>query len=163
MPDPRAMPNAYDSSPWIRAWDPGTEQARVAEVHRSQAAALQAEYEEACGTRTHDEITISPLVRYGIGGWQTSTGMILYLAPSAGPPDKLLADMKCHRAWMMLAPSDMDDCPLDLPGIVLDARGDTDGITVSIVERDPKLVDELHRRAMHELETGAQLKKAPSQ
>jgi hypothetical protein len=159
MPDPRAMSNAYDSSPWTRAWDPGAEQARVAEVHRSQAAALQAEYEEACGTRSLDEVSVSPLVRYGIGGWPTSTGMILYLAPNAGPPDKLLADMKCHRAWMMLAPTGMDDCPLDLPGIVLDARGDTDGITVSIVERDPKLVDELHRRAMHELEAGAQLKK----
>ena len=104
------------------------------------------------------QASVSPLRRYALGGWPTSTGIILYLDPSAGAPDKLLADMKCHRAWMMLAPSDMDDCPLDLHGIVLDARDDIDGITGSIVMRDPKLVDELHRRAAHELETGAQLR-----
>jgi len=84
---------------------------------------------------------------------------ILYLDPKAGPPDKLLADMKCHRAWMMLAPAGMEACPLDLPGIVLDAHGDTDGITMSIVVRDPKLVDELHARAVRELESGGHLLK----
>ena len=81
----------------------------------------------------------------------------MYLSPDAGSPDRLLARMKCHRAAMMLAPSDMDDCPLDLPDIVLDARGDTEGITISIVARDPKLVPELQRRAAHDLEAAAQL------
>jgi len=65
--------------------------------------------------------------------------------------------MKCHRAAMMLAPSGMEDCPLDLPNVVLDARGDTDGITVSITVRDPKLVPELQRRAAHDLEAAVQL------
>jgi hypothetical protein len=143
--------------PWLRAWDTSAEHERLADVHRSKAAELQAEYEQACGSRPLEKVSVSPLQRYGIGGWPTTTGIIIYLDPSAGSPDKLLADMKCHRAWMMLAPSGMDDCPLDLPGIVLDARGDTDGITVSIVVHDPKLVDELHRRAAHDLETGAQL------
>jgi hypothetical protein len=40
----------------------------------------------------------------------------------------------------------------------LDARGDTNGITVSIVVRDPKLVTELQRRAAHDLEAAAQLR-----
>jgi len=82
----------------------------------------------------------------------------VYLAPDAGPPDLLLAKMKCHRAAMMLAPGGMDDCPLDLPDITLDARGDTDGITVAIGVRDPRLVPELQRRAAHDLEAAAHLR-----
>lgn len=163
-PWPDAMSASPDTArvPWMRTWDT-SEHERMADIHRSQAAELQAEYERACGSRSTEEVSVSPLRRYAIGGWPTSTGIILYLDPSTGSPDKLLADMKCHRAWMMLAPSDMDDCPLDLPSIVLDARGDTDGITVSIVVRDPKLVDELHRRAAHDLETGAQLRRKGEQ
>lgn len=137
---------------WIRSWDTSVEQERFAKLHRAKAAELQAEYAEACGERSLAELSTSPLQRHAVGGWNTSTGVILYLAPSAGDPDRLLADMKCHRAWMRLAPAGMEDCPLDLPGIALDARGDRDGVTVSIVVRDPKLVGELQRRAAHELE-----------
>lgn len=147
---------------WLRTWDTSAEARRLAEIHRSKAAELQAEYEEACGSRPLEQVAVSPLQRYAIGGWRTSTGMILYLDPSAGSPDTLLADMKCHRAWMMLAPTGMEECPLDLPGIVLDAHGDRDGITVSIVERDPKLVDELHRRAERDLEASTQLRRNPA-
>lgn len=142
--------------PWVRSWDTADEHQRIAAVHRSKAAELEAEYEAACGMRSHDEAAISPLVRYAIGGWATSTGVIIYLSREAGPPDRLLADMKCHRAWMMLAPAlDMDDCPLDLPGLVLDAHGDQAGITLSITVHDLALVDELHRRAARELEAAA--------
>lgn len=148
-------PASYEvgSSPWIRSWDTAAEHERLAAIHRSKAGELYAAYEEACGDRPIAEVAVSPLQRHAIGGWDTAAGVILYLSPSAGGPDELLAAMKCHRAWMMLEPTDMDDCPLDLPGIQLDARGDHNVITVSIVVRDPKLVDELHRRAGHELET----------
>ena len=161
-----AMPASFDARDgngmvWTRAWDPNSEHEQIAKAHRSEAAALHAEYEEACGTRPLEEVSVSPLQRYATGGWPTSAGIIMYLSPAAGSPDKLLADLKCHRAWMMLAPSDMDDCPLDLPGIVLDARGVSNGVTVSIVVRDAKLVDELHRRAAHELEVSSQLRRAP--
>ena len=155
---PTVSRDGHDSI-WVQSWDPASEHQRLAAVHRSQAAALQAEYEQACGERPLADVSVSPLQRYGIGGWNTSTGAILYLAPEAGPATKLLADIRCHRAWMMLAPSGMDDCPLDLPGIQVDARGDAQGVTLSIVIRDPKLVDELHRRATIELEKGAQLRR----
>ena len=144
---------------WMRAWDTTADHERIADEHRSRAAVLQAAYEEACGQRTPEEVSVSPLQRYAVSGWSTTTGAIMYLDPRAGEPDKLLADMKCHRAWMMLAPAGMDDCPLDLPGIALDARGDAEGITVSIIVRDPNLVDELHRRIAHELEAGAELRR----
>ena len=146
---------------WLRTWDPSADHERLAAVHRSEAAQLHAEYDEACGSRPIEEVSISPLSRYAVGAWPTSAGVIFYLDPSAGGPDKLLAEMKCHRAWMMLAPSGMEDCPLDLPGLVLDARGDGEGITVSLVVRDAKLVEELHRRAAHELEVSALRKRAP--
>ena len=49
----------------------------------------------------------------------------------------------------------MTDCPLDLPGLVVDARGDASGVTVSMVVRDPKLVGELQRRTAKDLEGAA--------
>ena len=140
------------ATPWIRSWDTAAEHERLAAIHRSKAGELYAAYEEACGARSAAEVAVSPLQRYAIGGWNTSVGVIVYLSPSAGSADELLAAMKCHRAWMMLEPAGMDDCPLDLPDIQLDARGERAVITVSIVVRDPKLVDELHRRADRELE-----------
>jgi hypothetical protein len=153
-------PDAYGDRaayniPWTRSWDTAAEQERLAATHRSRAAELQAAYDEACGDRPLDQVSVSPLHRYGIGGWNTTSGVILYLTSDAGLPDQLIANMKCHRAWMMLAPAGMESCPLDLPGIQVDARGDREGITVSIVVTNPKLVDELHRRAAHDLEAAA--------
>ncbi|HEU4731887.1 MAG TPA: hypothetical protein VFT22_28525 [Kofleriaceae bacterium] len=144
--------------PWYRSWDTAAEHERLAATHRAQAAALHADYEEACRDMPESDVQNSPLSVYGVGGWNTTTGVILYLSPDAGPADRLIARMKCHRAAMMLAPSGMEDCPLDLPDIALDARGDEGVITVSIVARDAKLVPELQRRAAHDLETAAQLR-----
>ena len=140
--------------PWFRSWDTAAEHTQLAAIHRSKAAALEAAYEEACGSKPVEEVSVSPLVRYGVGGWPTANGVIVYLSPKAGSPDELLAAMKCHRAFMMLAPSDMDDCPLDLPGLALDARGDAEGITVSMSVKDTALLPELKRRAAHDLEVG---------
>lgn len=142
---------------WFRSYDSG-EHDRLADIHRSEAGAMNAEFSEACAGLSGDEITVSPLKRFGVGGWNTTTGVILYLTPQTHAPDKLLAQMRCHRAWMMLGPSDMEDCPLDLPGLAIDARGDENGVTVSLVVRDPKLVTELQRRAAKDLEAAASLR-----
>lgn len=145
--------------PWSWRWDTAAEDERAAAMHRSQAAALTAEYEQACHGQPSAEIATSPLHRYGVGGAPTSDGVVLYLDPSAGSAEHLLAGIKCHRAWMMLAPAmDMDNCPLDLPGIVVDATGDAEGITVTIGSRDPDVVAELQRRAARELESSGQLR-----
>jgi len=139
--------------PWYRSWNAGAEHERMAAIHRSEAAQLEAAYDEACRGLTGARAAISPLKRYATGGWPTTNGVILYLSSTAGDPDALLAQIRCHRAFMMLAPANMDDCPLDLPDLALDARGAADGITVSLSVRDAKLVPELQRRTMHELET----------
>jgi hypothetical protein len=144
--------------PWYRSWDTAAEHEKLAVTHRAKAAEIQAQFDALCGDLPEGAGAVSPLEAYSIGGWNTATGVIVYLAPEAGPPDELLARMKCHRAAMMLAPSGMENCPLDLPGIALDARGDGGGITVSIVVRDPSLVPELQRRAAHDLEAAAQLR-----
>jgi len=161
-PDPRSAGPDSITIPWTRSWSAGADHERAAAIHRSKADELHAMYTDACGPRPLSEVSISPLERYGIGGWNTQAGVILYLDAKAGDPDRLLADLKCHRAWMMLSDAGMESCPLDLPGIQLDARGDADGITVSISIRDPKLVDELHRRAAAELESAARLRASPA-
>src|SRR5690242_10260382 len=40
------------SLPWVRSWDTADEHERLAAVHRSKAAELEAEYEDACGSRS---------------------------------------------------------------------------------------------------------------
>lgn len=155
-PDSRAANASEAPLPWTRSWDAAADHERLAALHRSKAEELHAAYTEACGTRGLEEVSVSPIQRHGMGGWNTQTGVVLYLRGTAGAPDRLLADLKCHRAWMMLADAGMDDCPLDLPGITLDVRGDREGITVLIGIRDATLVEELHRRAAHDLEAGAQ-------
>ena len=55
---------------------------------------------------------------------------------------------------MMLAPADMDSCPLDLEGLALDAYGEDEGFTLKLTVRDPALVPELQRRVARDLELG---------
>jgi hypothetical protein len=61
--------------PWLRTRDIRAER-RSARLHRAQAAALEAEYERACGDAE---------------------------APTT---------VRCHRAWMRLAPTAIEDTPL---------------------------------------------------
>jgi len=146
-----SQPRGTEKGVWYGRWDV-TEHERLAETHRAKAAELNRQYEDLCHGFAAEDISVSPLRRHGVGGWNTATGVIVYLSPAAGSPERLLAQLRCHRAWMMLAPADMDDCPLDLPGLVLDARGDVDGVTVSLSVRDRALVPELQRRAAVDLE-----------
>lgn len=155
-PDRHATQTEIDTGSWYRRWDTVADQLRLARIHRSQAAQLQAEYEEACGARPYAEVSVSPLQRYGMGGEPTERGVTVFLSPDSGTPDQLLAAMRCHRAWMMLGRTNMDSCPLDLAGIHVDVHGDVKAVTVDITIDDPKLVPELQRRAAHDLEAAAQ-------
>jgi len=140
---------------WYRRWDTSQDEARLADSHRSAAADLQARYEEACGDTPAAHVSISPLQRYGVGGTNVDHGVLIFLRPEAGPANSLLKQIRCHRAWMMLADSGMGDCPLDLAGIQVVAHGDPNGVSVEITVDDPKLVPELQRRAAHDLEVAA--------
>jgi hypothetical protein len=141
-----------NSGLWYRAFDQTSDHTRLAETHRSAAAQLEASFNEACENIPTDRVRVSPLQRYGLGGMQTSDGVVIFLPVEAGPPDQLLAELRCHRAWMMLSEAGMETCPLDLPGLRVEARGDKTGISVELRVDNPKLVPELQRRAAHELE-----------
>jgi hypothetical protein len=153
-PDGTNMSQQRSAGTWFGTWDTAAEHHRLAQVHRSSAAQLEAEYEQACGELPGDVVSVSPLQRYAVGGSPTTDGTLVLLSAEAGPPDRLLAAMRCHRAWMMLGRIDMDDCPLDLPGLQVSARGDPNGIELTMTVSDPKLVPELRRRAAHDLEAG---------
>lgn len=140
---------------WYRRWDTAHDEERLATAHRSAAADLQAEYEEACGSTPAETVSVSPLQRFGIGGTNLPDGVLIFLRPEAGRPDELLGAIRCHRAWMMLAESGMSDCPLDLEGIQIVAHGDASGASVQITVKDPRLVPELQRRAARDLEVTA--------
>ncbi len=145
---------------WNRSWDTVGAELRQAKQHRTAAAQLVAEYDEACGQRPHAAVSVSPLERYAVGGAPTDRGVMLFLSVEAGSADALMAELRCHRAWMMLGRTDMDSCPLDLAGLRVDARGDASGITVEISVADRALVPELQRRAAHDLEAAAQRRAA---
>lgn len=154
-PAPTAMtpgdPTTPQSLPWYRTWNTAADHERIARVHRSEAAALEAAYAEACGTRELEKVRGCPLTRHRLGGWNTSTGAIVYLSPLAGTPETLLADLRCHRAWLMLAPVE-EECPLDLPDLKIDARGDAKAITLVLSVPDAKQVFELQRRLAKQVE-----------
>ncbi|MEO8548865.1 MAG: hypothetical protein ABI678_02800 [Kofleriaceae bacterium] len=116
------------------------------------AAQLDDDYQEACGSTPAEIVTVSPLQRYGIGGSASPQGASVILTGEAGSPAQLLGELRCHRAWMMLAPTDMDDCPLDLPGLHVHAHGDANTIELDLTVDDPKVIPELQRRAAHDLE-----------
>lgn len=144
------------SGTWFRSWGPSTDHEANARYHRAAAGAIYAEYTEKCGTRPSAEVMVSPFIRFGTSGWPTQTGAIVYLSPKAGSADDVMAALVCHQAWMMLAPADMKDCPLDLAGLGFDVRGDGDGVTVSISIKDTNMIPELQRRVAHDLETAQQ-------
>lgn len=145
---------------WFGTWDTASEHRRLALMHRSLAAQLEAEYEQACGDTPGAIASVSPLQRYGIGGGEVPDGVLVLLGKDAGPPDRLLSEMRCHRAWMMLGRTDMDDCPLDLAGIRVSARGDDSGVALTITVSDPAQVGELRRRTAHDLEAAQRRRSA---
>lgn len=142
-----------NSGLWYRAWDQAKDQRDFAAAHRSAAAELQAAYDDACANVAPESIRVSPLTRFGTGGMPADDGVVIFLSSDAGPADRLLAELRCHRAWMMLsANTGMEACPLDLPGLRIEAHGDPTGISVELHVRDSALVPELRQRAAHELE-----------
>jgi hypothetical protein len=153
--------DAPNSGLWYRAWDQAKDERRISDVHQGAAAQLQAEYDAACAQVADDAIRISPLARFGRGGMPTSDGVVVFLSSDAGPADRLLASLRCHRAWMMLSQNTgMEACPLDLPGLRIEVHGDPTGISVELHVRDEKLVPEVQQRAARELETANQARTA---
>jgi hypothetical protein len=154
-PGAPGTPELSAGPPWYYYWSSAAEHDRLAQMHRTDAARIYAEYEAACGARPVEEVSVSPLQRWVTGGGEVPGGAYFVLDSAAGPPERLLGEMRCHRAWMMLGRSPMDDCPLDVAGVDVVAH-EVDGVVeVLITTRDQAAVAELQRRAAHEIEGGA--------
>jgi hypothetical protein len=137
---------------WYRTWDTTRDEHEAAQHHLAEAARLHADYEQACANVPSEQVSVSPLVRYGTGGMATPHGATVILSPEAGAPEHLLDALRCHRAWMMLGEAGMDECPLDLAGLHVAAYGNATGVSVELTIDDPKLIPELQRRAAKDLE-----------
>jgi hypothetical protein len=142
---------------WYRAWDQSEDHRRLAATHRGAAAQLHVAYEQACENIAPELARISPLQRYGHGGMDVVDGVVVFMPGGAITANRLLAELRCHRAWMMLqSNSGMDLCPLDLPGLRIQAHGDASGISVELRVADKALVPELQRRTARDLEVATQ-------
>lgn len=150
----REQPKKWKDDPKTGLWFRSLDEEQQADAHLEAAARLQADYQERCAGLSRDEITISPLQQFSTGGMAKPDGVIVFLAPAAGPADRLLRALRCHQAWMRLGEAQRDECPLELAGIDLVTYGDRTGISVEIAIQDPAQVGELQRRAQHVIETG---------
>lgn len=138
--------------PFVVTWDPDSDHERMARHQGSKAAANEKEFRDACGQREVEKVVGSPLTRHRVGGWNTDDGVVVLLSVVAGPKARLLADLRCYRAWL-LAGTDVDkDSPLALPGLLVEAEGTQDGITLTLTVKDTALIPELQRRVMRQLE-----------
>lgn len=150
----REEPRTWKDDPKTGMWFRSLDEEHQAKLHLVAAERLEADYQERCAGLPRDEITISPLQRFSTGGMPKADGVIVFLTPAAGPPERLLRALRCHQAWMRLGEAEHDECPLELAGIDLVTYGDRTGISVEITMQDPAAVAELQRRAEHVIETG---------
>lgn len=135
--------------PWYYYWDPSAEHSQLAAAHASAADAVKLEHQAACTEIPEPTQALSPFDVYALDSDRTPDAVILHLAPEAGPPEVLLVRMRCHRAWLRLAPR--DDEPHDLIAVdgakvVVHADG-RDRVEVMFSIKDPVALSELDRRA----------------
>lgn len=132
---PATEKSAAPMTPFLTTWEPDADE---------EAA--------ACGRTVVEKPSGSPLTRHRVGGWNTEDGVVVLLGAVAGPAHRLLADLRCYRAWLMAGKGVEKDAPLALPGLVVELRGDQDGITMTLTPTDTALVPELQRRTRRQIE-----------
>lgn len=135
------------SSPWYYYWDPAREHARLADAHRDAAEILKVAYQSSC-TAVPDELrTVSPLAAYATSMERVASGVVFQLDPAAGPPEVVLARLRCHRGWLQLEPrADAGDEPLLIPSASWVTHAATASIEV-MATVDAAVLPELERRA----------------
>ena len=135
--------------PWSYYWEPGREYRQLLDAQVPAKDALLQRHRAACETIPDRIQALSPFESYAFGSARLDDGVLVHLVPDAGPPDALLVALRCHEAWLRLAPRDSardDVLGVDGISLVVDASG-RDTIEVMIVGSDRRAVDELERRA----------------
>lgn len=138
--------------PWSYTWSPdwniGAAHTGEAEQHDVAADVLEKRYRDACSIVAADSAPQPPLDRYVRAVTPTEEGVVLRLSADAGPPDVLLAEIRCHIAWMQLASRPKTTRDLTgVAGVQYTARAEADSIVVTITANDANAIAELRRRA----------------
>lgn len=135
-------------APWTYSWDPATEHLAERDAHLAAAVTLDTRYREACSDVPVGAESGSPLSGRAISATPIDGGVLLLLDPAAGPPDQVLAEIRCHRAWLVLEdrPGLVDDVvALDHVRYAAQVRDETIELRITTTSRDD--LEELRRRA----------------
>lgn len=133
---------------WSSDWNAAASHATEAEEHEVAADVLEKRYRDACSLVAQDSAAQPPLDRYVRAVTPTEQGVVLRLSNDAGPPDVLLAEIRCHTAWLQLVqrPGATRDVTA-VKGVEYSVRADADAISVTLTATDPTSIAELRRRA----------------
>lgn len=143
----------YGSYPWYYSWDPDEEHRALAAAHRDAAEQLKLQHESACAGIPRGLEATSPIDAFATSISPLDRGVVFHLSPQAGPPEIVLAHLRCHRAWLKLAPTDAAaTSPLLVDGVTWMTHASANGVEVMATARDDRGRDELARRARLVLE-----------
>lgn len=152
----------HGSYPWYYAWDPDEEHRALAAAHRDAAEQLKLQYESACAAVPHGLEATSPLDAFAIAISPIDRGIVFHLSPQAGPPEIVLARLRCHLAWLRLAPTDAAaNSPLLVEGVAWMTHAASTGVEAMATARDERGTHELARRAPLVLEHARNLGTPP--
>jgi hypothetical protein len=135
-------------APWTYSWDPATEHLAERDAHLAAAETLETRYRKACADVPVGAESGSPLSGRAISASPIDGGVLLLLDPAAGPPDQVLAEIRCHRAWLVLEdrPGLADDV-VALDHVRYSAQVRDEAIELRVTARSKDQVEELRRRA----------------
>lgn len=146
--------------PWYYSWDPDEEHRALAAAHRDAAEQLKLQFETACAYVPRGLEAESPLDAAS----SISTiprGVVFHVPDTAGSPDGVLATLRCHRAWLQLAPNPgATDDPLLVEGVTWMTHAGGNDVEVMATARDDRSAAELARRSTLVLERA---RRSPSQ
>lgn len=143
----------YGAYPWYYSWDPDAEHRALAAAHRDAAEQLKLQYETACASVPRSLEGSSPLDTFATSTSPIERGVVFHLSAQAGPPEIVLAVLRCHRAWLKLSPTDeAATSPLLVGGVTWMTHAGENGVDVMATTNDNEARVELLRRAALVLE-----------
>ncbi len=135
---------------WSYYWDSGAEHLAEREQHLDAAEVLEARHRAACDGLPLAAESTSPFERYAVAAAAIEGGVVVQLAPEAGPAEAVLAEIRCHWSWLQLEPSrGANDDLVSIEGLAFEAVQRDETLEVTVTVDDPDAVAELQRRAGH--------------
>lgn len=139
--------------PWYYSWDPDEEHRALAAAHRDAADQLKLQFEAACAYFPRGLEVESPLDSFTTSISAIPSGVVFHVSDRAGSPDAVLASLRCHRAWLQLAPNPAAaNNPLLIEGVKWMTHAGRDDVEVMATARDDGAAAELARRSALTLE-----------